>query len=140
MPKLKSKKILAPEKQFLAFPDHYVNLPGKIEFTELAKLATTDVDTYGEKSGKVIARGTLVHMAADGVVTKPTYSAETTTGTTGTKANAVLFNTIDIEDFDGKTDPYVNAAVLVHGFVRKDRLIGDKDAIEFSDMIHVVNN
>lgn len=137
MPKLKSKKILAPEKQFLAFPDHYVNLPGKIAFTELAKLATTDADTYGEKSDKVIARGTLVHMDADGVVTKPTYSAE---ATTGTKANAVLFNTIDIEDFDEKTDPYVNAAVLVHGFVRKDRLIGDKDAIEFGDLIHVVNN
>ncbi len=67
MPKLKSKKILAPEKQFLAFPDHYVNLPGKIAFAELAKLATTDADTYGEKSGKVIARGTLVYMDADGV-------------------------------------------------------------------------
>lgn len=137
MPKLKSKKILAPEKQFLAFPDHYVNLPGKIAFEELAKLATTDVATYGEKSGKVIARGTLVHMNEDGVVTKPTYSK---TVTDGTKANAVLFNTIDIEDYDKKTDPYVNAAVLVHGFVRKDRLIGDKDAIEFSDLIHVVNN
>lgn len=137
MPKLKSKKILAPEKQFLAFPDHYVNLPGKIAFAELAKLATTDADTYGEKSGKVIARGTLVHMDEDGNVTIPTYSK---TVTDGTKANAVLFNTIDIEDYDEKTDPYVNAAVLVHGFVRKDRLIGDKDAIEFSDLIHVVNN
>lgn len=137
MPKLKSKKILAPEKQFLAFPDHYVNLPGKIAFAELAKLATTDVATYGEKSGKVIARGTLVHMDEDGVVTKPTYSK---TVTDGTKANAVLFNTIDIEDYDEKTDPYVNAAVLVHGFVRKDRLIGDKDTIEFSDLLHVVNN
>lgn len=137
MPKLKSKKILAPEKQFLAFPDHYVNLPGKIAFEELAKLATTDDDTYGEKSGKVIARGTLVHMDEDGNVTKPTYSK---TVTDGTKANAVLFNTIDIEDYDEKTDPYVNAAVLVHGFVRKDRLIGNKDAIEFGDLIHVVNN
>lgn len=136
MPKLKSKKILAPEKQFLAFPDHYVNLPGKIAFAELAKLATTDADTYGEKSGKVIARGTLVHMDEDGNVTKPTYSK---TVTDGTKANAVLFNTIDIEDYDEKTDLYVNAAVLVHGFVRKDRLLGDKDAIEFSDLIHVVN-
>lgn len=137
MPKLKSKKILAPEKQFLAFPDHYVNLPGKIAFAELAKLATTDTDTYGEKSGKVIARGTLVHMDEDGVVTKPTFTAD---APEGTKANAVLFNTIDIEDYDAVTDPYVNAAVLVHGFVRKDRLIGNKDAIEFSDLIHVVNN
>ena len=137
MPKLKSKKILAPEKQFLAFPDHYVNLPGKIAFAELAKLATTDADTYGEKSGKVIARGTLVHMDEDGNVTKPTYSK---TVTNGTKANAVLFNTIDIEDYDEKTDPYVNAAVLVHGFVRKDRLIGDKENLDFGDLIHVVNN
>ena len=137
MPKLRSKKILAPDKQFLAFPDHYVNLPGKIAFAELAKLATTDEATYGEKSGKVIARGTLVHMNEDGNVTKPTYSK---TVTDGTKANAVLFNTIDIEDYDEKTDPYINAAVLVHGFVRKDRLIGDKAAIEFSDLIHVVNN
>lgn len=137
MPKLKSKKILAPEKQFLAFPDHYVNLPGKIAFTELANLATKDADTYGEKSGKVIARGTLVHMDADGNVTKPTFTAD---AAGGTKANAVLFNTIDIEDYDTVTDPYVNAAVLVHGFVRKDRLIGDTNAIEFSDLIHVVNN
>lgn len=136
MPKLKSKKILAPEKQFLAFPDHYVNLPGKIAFEELAKLATTDVATYGEKSGKVIARGTLVHMDEDGVVTKPTF---TTDAANGTKANAVLFNTIDIEDYDAVTDTYVNASILVHGFVRKDRLLGDKDAIEFGDLIHVVN-
>ena len=136
MPKLRTKKILPPEKQFLAFPDHYVNLPGKIPFTELDKLKTVDVDTYGEKSGKVIARGTLVYMDADGNVSKPTYSAS---ATSGTKANAVLFNTIDIEDFDATTDPYVNAAVLVHGFVRKDRLIGDTANLDFSDLIHVVN-
>lgn len=137
MPKLRTKKILPPERQFLAFPDHYVNLPGKIAFEELSKLATTDEATYGEKSGKVIARGTLVHMDANGNVTKPTYSNTTNDGT---KANAVLFNTIDIEDFDVVTDPYINAAVLVHGFVRKDRLIGDKENLDFSDLIHVVNN
>ena len=136
MPKLRTKKILPPERQFLAFPDHYVNLPGKIAFAELAKLATTDVATYGEKSGKVIARGTLVHMDEDGNVTKPTF---TIAAAKGTKANAVLFNTIDFEGFDATTDPYVNASVLVHGFVRKDRLLGDKDAIEFGDLIHVVN-
>ena len=136
MPKLRTKKILPPEKQFLAFPDHYVNLPGKIPFAELTKLKTVDVDTYGEKSGKVIARGTLVHIDADGVVTKPTA---TTATTGGTKANAVLFNTIDIEDFDEKTDPFVNAAVLVHGFVRKDRLIGDTANLDFGDLIYVVN-
>lgn len=137
MPKLRTKKILPPERQFLAFPDHYVNLPGKIAFAELAKLATTDEATYGEKSGKVIARGTLVYMDADGNVSKPTYSK---TVTDGTKANAVLFNTIDIADYDKVTDPYVNAAVLVHGFVRKDRLIGDKENLDFGDLIHVVNN
>ena len=136
MPKLRSKKILPPERQFLAFPDHYVNLPGKIAFDELAKLKTTDADTYGDKSGKIIARGTLVHIDADGVVTKPTYSS---TVTSGTKANAVLFNTIDFEGFDATTDPYVNAAVLVHGFVRKDRLIGDTANLDFGDLIYVVN-
>lgn len=136
MPKLRTKKILPPEQQFLAFPDHYVNLPGKIAFAELDKLKTVDADTYGEKSGKVIARGTLVYMDADGNVSKPTYSAS---ATGGTKANAIIFNTIDFEDYDATTDPYVNAAVLVHGFVRKDRLIGDKENLDFGDLIHVVN-
>ena len=130
MPKLQSKKILPPERQFLAFPDHYVNIPGKIAFDELAKLATTNVEVYGDKSGKVIARGTLVHMDADGVVTKPTATV---------KANAVLFNTIDFEGLDATTDPYVNASVLVHGFVRKDRLLGDTDNLDFGDLIYVVN-
>ncbi len=136
MPKLQSKKILPPERQFLAFPDHYVNIPGKIAFAELDKLKTTNAEVYGDKSGKVIARGTLVHIDADGVVTKPTYSA---TVTSGTKANAVLFNTIDFEGLDAVTDPYINAAVLVHGFVRKDRLIGDKENLDFGDLIYVVN-
>ena len=136
MPKLKSKKILAPEKQFLAFPDHYVNLPGKIAFVELAKLATTDADTYGEKSGKVIARGTLVHMDEDGNVTKPTYSK---TVTDGTKANAVLFNTIDYKKYDETTDPVINASILVHGFVRADRLFGSEKANLDNAMICIVN-
>ncbi len=136
MPKLQSKKILPPERQFLAFPDHYVNIPGKIAFDELAKLATTNVEVYGAKSGKVIARGTLVHMDADGNVTKPTFTAA---AAKGTKANAVLFNTIDFEGFDKTTDPYINAAVLVHGFVRKDRLLGDTENLDFGDLIYVVN-
>ena len=136
MPKLRTKKILPPERQFLAFPDHYVNLPGKIPFAELAKLATTDEATYGEKSGKVIARGTLVYMDADGNVSKPTFTAA---AGKGTKANAILFNTIDFEGFDATTDPYVNAAVLVHGFVRKDRLLGDTENLDFGDLIYVVN-
>ena len=130
MPKLRTKKILPPERQFLAFPDHYVNLPGKIAFAELDKLKTVDVATYGEKSGKIIARGTVVHMDADGLVTKPSATV---------KGNAVLFNTIDFEGLDATTDPYVNASVLVHGFVRKDRLLGDTTNVEFGDLIHVVN-
>ena len=136
MPKLQSKKILPPERQFLAFPDHYVNIPGKIAFAELDKLKTVNADVYGDKSGKVIARGTLVHMDADGNVTKPTYSAS---ATGGTKANAILFNTIDFEGLDATTDPYINAAVLVHGFVRKDRLLGDTENLDFGDLIYVVN-
>ena len=36
MPKLQSKKILASEPQFLAIPDHYVNLVGKIAYANLA--------------------------------------------------------------------------------------------------------
>ena len=33
-----------------------------------------------------------------------------------------IFNTIKLNDYD-TTDTYVNATVLVHGFVREDRLI-----------------
>ena len=82
MPKLRGKKILAPEKQILAFPDHYVTLPGKIAIADLKSSAKAD-------------------------------------------------------DYDADTDPYVNVAVLVHGFVRKDRLVG-ADKLK-SELIHVVN-
>ena len=111
MPKLQSKKILASEPQFLAIPDHYVNLVGKIAYANLDGLSKTNADLYpGEK---IIQRGTLVNLDKDGVVTKPGAS---------TPPNAVIFNTIKLNDYD-TTDTYVNATVLVHGFVREDRLI-----------------
>ena len=44
---------------------------------------------------------------------------------------------IKLDDYDEDADPIVNVAVLVHGFVRKDRLIG-ADKLK-SELIHVVN-
>lgn len=136
MPKLRQRKFLAQEKDFLAFPDHYVSLPGTIEFAQLAKLKATGVeDIYGDNR-VVIPRGTVVHMDADGKVTKPTYVK--TTAEDGTKPNAILFDTIYVDMYDSGTDTAVNAAVLVHGYVRKDRLYGDKDNLE-NAQIYVVN-
>lgn len=136
MPKLRQRKFLAQEKDFLAFPDHYVSLPGTIEFAQLAKLKATGVeDIYGDNR-VVIPRGTVVHMDADGKVTKPTYVK--TTAEDGTKPNAILFDTIYVDMYDSGTDTAVNAAVLVHGYVRKDRLYGDKDNLD-NAQIYVVN-
>lgn len=130
MPKLRSKKILAPEKQILAFPDHYVTLPGKITFAALKAAATADADFEGAKTLK---KGTVVKMDADGNVTIATKGAEAAAG----DGNGIVFNTIKLDDYDADTDPYVNVAVLVHGFVRKDRLVG-ADNLK-SELIHVVN-
>lgn len=136
MPKLRQRKFLAQEKDFLAFPDHYVSLPGTIEFAELTNLKATGVeDIYGDNR-VVIPRGTVVHMDADGKVTKPTYVK--TTAEDGTKPNAILFDTIYVDMYDSGTDTAVNAAVLVHGYVRKDRLYGDKDNLD-NAQIYVVN-
>lgn len=136
MPKLKQRKFLAQEKDFLAFPDHYVSLPGTIEFAELTNLKATGVeDIYGD-SRVVIPRGTVVHMDADGKVTKPTYVK--TTAEDGTKPNAILFDTVYVDMYESGTDTAVNAAVLVHGYVRKDRLYGDKDNLD-NAQIYVVN-
>ena len=44
MPKLRGKKILAPEKQILAFPDHYVTLPGKIAIADLKSSAKAEAE------------------------------------------------------------------------------------------------
>lgn len=144
MPKLQQRKYLAPEPQFLAFPDHYVNIPGKIEFAELAKLYATLTSAEKTKLGniytdatKVLPRGLAVHIDADGKVTAP--AAAVSGGAAEVKPNAVLFNTIEFAKYDAATDTEVNAAILVHGFVRKDRLYGTKKADLDNAMIYVVN-
>ena len=124
MPKLRGKKILAPEKQILAFPDHYVTLPGKIAIADLKSSAKADADFDGALTLK---KGVVVKMDADGVVKVAT----------ATDGNGIVFNTIKADDYDADTDPFVNVAVLVHGFVRKDRLDG-ADKLK-SELIHVVN-
>ena len=124
MPKLRGKKILAPEKQILAFPDHYVTLPGKIAIADLKSSAAEDADFEGAKTLK---KGTVVKMDGDGNVTVASAA----------DGNGIVFNTIKLDDYDENIDPYVNVAVLVHGFVRKDRLVG-ADKLK-SELIHVVN-
>lgn len=143
MPKLQTRKYLAPEPQILAFPDHYVNVPGKIEFDDLAKLYATI--QAGEKTkmqnvytdaSKVLPRGLAVHIDGDGKVTAPVAA---TTGVDAVKPNAVLFDTIEFGKYEKATDTQVNAAILVHGFVRADRLIGKEKANLDNAMIYVVN-
>ena len=124
MPKLRGKKILAPEKEILAFPDHYVTLPGRIAIADLKSSAKADTDFDGAKTLK---KGVVVKMDADGNVQVATAA----------DGNGIVFNTIKADDYDADTDPYVNVAVLVHGFVRKDRLDG-ADKLK-SELIHVVN-
>ena len=130
MPKLNTYKVFQPEQDFLAFPDHYVNIVGKIAYADLAGLAKADA-----AGNQVIKRGTLVNMDADGVVKKCT---------TALKPNAIIFDTIKIADYDS-VDTTVNATVLVHGFVREDRLtLLDANATvallkEENPMIYVVN-
>lgn len=124
MPKLRGKKILAPEKEILAFPDHYVTLPGKIAIADLKSSAKADTDFDGVKTLK---KGVVVKMDADGNVQVATAA----------DGNGIVFNTIKADDYDADTDPFVNVAVLVHGFVRKDRLDG-ADKLK-SELIHVVN-
>lgn len=143
MPKLQTRQYLAPEPQFLAFPDHYVNIPGKIEFAELAKLYASMSKAETQKlaniytdSTKVLPRGLAVHIDGDGKVTAPVAA---TTGVTAVKPNAVLFNTIDYKKYDSTTDPVINASILVHGFVRADRLFGSEKANLDNAMICVVN-
>lgn len=143
MPKLQTRKYLSPEPQFLAFPDHYVNVPGKIAFTELRKLHAsiqTDEDTKMEKiytnASKVLPRGLAVHIDEDGNVTAPVAAAS---GVTAVKPNAILFDTIEYDKYDAAVDSQINAAILVHGFVRKDRLYGAEKANLDNAMIYVVN-
>lgn len=144
MPKLQTRQYLAPEPQFLAFPDHYVNLPGKIEFAELAKLYASMSKDEKQKlanvytdSTKVLPRGLAVHIDGDGKVTAP--AAAVADGAAAVKPNAVLFNTIDYKKYDETTDPVINASILVHGFVRADRLFGSEKANLDNAMICIVN-
>lgn len=143
MPKLQTRQYLAPEPQFLAFPDHYVNIPGKIEFAELAKLYASMSKAEQQKlanvytdSTKVLPRGLAVHIDGDGKVTAPVAGSETATAV---KPNAVLFNTIDYKKYDETTDSVINASILVHGFVRADRLFGSEKANLDNAMICIVN-
>lgn len=143
MPKLQTRKYLAPEPQILAFPDHYVNVPGKIEFDDLAKLYATIQTAEKTKmqnvytdASKVLPRGLAVHIDGDGKVTAPVAA---TTGVEAVKPNAVLFDTIEFGKYEKATDTQVNAAILVHGFVRADRLIGKEKANLDNAMIYVVN-
>ena len=131
MPKLRSKKILAPEKEILAFPDHYVNLPGTITYTNLKAMAVADDDFEGAKTLK---KGTVVAFDENGNVTKAAAGSSTAAAT----GNAIVFNTINLDDFD-ETDVAINVAVLVHGFVRKDRLVGADNLDTKNTLIHVVN-
>lgn len=144
MPKLQTRQYLAPEPQFLAFPDHYVNIPGKIAFEDLAKLYATLASEEKTKLGKiytdstkVLPRGLAVHMDADGKVTAPADAVPK--GAAEVKPNAVLFNTIEFGKYDEATDTEVNAAILVHGFVRNDRLYGTKKADLDNNMIYIVS-
>lgn len=141
MPKLQTRQYLAPEPQFLAFPDHYVNIPGKIEFAELEKLLNTlqpdeEAKMKNVYSNEVLPRGLVVHIDGDGKVTAPVTGSETVTAV---KPNAILFDTIEIYKHDEATDTQVNAAILVHGFVRADRLMGEEKANLDNGMIYVVN-
>lgn len=141
MPKLQTRQYLAPEPQFLAFPDHYVNIPGKIEFAELEKLLNTlqpaeEAKMKNVYSNEVLPRGLVVHIDGDGKVTAPAAGSDTATAV---KPNAILFDTIEIYKHDEATDTQVNAAILVHGFVRADRLMGKEKANLDNGMIYVVN-
>lgn len=126
--KLQSQKIFAPERQILAIPDHYVALTGVVENAEASKLLTASAIHGGAKG---ILRGTLVHLGADGKVTVPKKDS---TGSAGDAVppNAIIFNSVMQSEYD-ETDTLINVTVLVHGFVREDRLIkmaSDQPALE----------
>ena len=124
MPQIRRKKILPVEKEILAFPDHYVVLPGKIAYATLKTVAKVDEDFDGAKTLK---KGTVIKMDADGTVT----AAGDADG------NGIVFNTIKLDDYD-ESDVRINVAVLMHGVVRKDRLDG-ADKLGNNKMIVAVN-
>lgn len=149
MPRLNKYQVFKPENDFLAFPDHYVNIVGFIEFADLEDLAVQDA------SGKlVIKRGTVINIDADGKVTAAVYPTEEESGSEASaqaegeeasgeeeevvvaNGNGIIFDTIEVGKYDD-ADEQVNATVLVHGFVRKDRLT-NAEALN-SELIYVVN-
>lgn len=134
MPSLRERTILQPEKSFLAFPDHYVNLPAYFLYTDI-KNVVADFVVLDDTGKKVIKAGTVVYMDGDGKCTKPTY----VTGNpgTGNKGNAIVFDTINVDFFD-TNDTKINVAALVHGFVRKDRLTNAAQLLD-CPMINIVN-
>lgn len=152
MPRLNKYQVFKPENDFLAFPDHYVNIVGFIEYEDLEDLAVLDA------SGKlVIKRGTVINIDADGKVTaavapEEESGSEASAQTEGEETegeeasgeeevvvangNGIIFDTIEVGKYDD-ADEQVNATVLVHGFVRKDRLT-NAEALN-SELIYVVN-
>lgn len=133
MPKIKTDKILAPKKTFLAIAgDHYVNLTGLLAFAELAKLKTTD-----EAGKNVIPAGTVVNVTGAGTVTKPTYVKST--NESGTKGNAILFHEIEVDDYTSGVDDNITVTVMLHGFVRKDRLTGYDASTFENNQIYVLD-
>ena len=127
MPSLRKKQILAPERQILAFPDHYVTVPGKVAPATITGLKKTD-----DSRKAVIERGTVVCIKADGSVVKPS---------TTDLPNGVIFNTEEVSA-EILADEPVNVTVLVHGFVRKDRLVEltAGDAAKLPALIMVSDN
>ena len=121
MPKLNKYQVFAPEKDFLAFPDHYVNIVGFIAFADLKGLAVND-----EAGNQVVKRGTVVNIDANGKIKAANGDG-----------NGVIFDTIEVAKYD-EVDVQVNATVLVHGFVRKDRLT-NADQLQAGNLIYVVN-
>lgn len=100
------KKVVygAPAKTILAIADHYVNVTGK----------------YTAVAGEKLVAGTVVEIDKAGVVSK----ASAGTG------NGVIFFDTDVAEAN---DLVLNCTVLIHGFVRADRI--DSEANLGTDLI-----
>ena len=88
MPNLFTKKILAPEKQILAFPDHYVTLPAVIKYeTSLAgsinAIKATGVDACTGVQGELLAKVSKLAASLNeniGLLEKAVEKADNFTG------------------------------------------------------------
>lgn len=80
------------DKHILAIPDHYVNIAIKIPQAKSVSGIVVE-----ENGRKIVKAGTVY----------PTNDA---------KATGIIFQDYDVTDGD------VNAALMIHGFVREDRL------------------